>query len=384
MRNVSGNMKILIVSHEYPPIGGGGANACLYLSHVYAAKGHDVTVITANYHNMDKVEVRDNLKIVRVNSKREHIDHSSFVEMLDFLLKAWKEIRIQVRSKEYQLCHVFFGIPSGVLGYILKKRYHIPYVVRFGGGDIPGAQKRFALIYKLLSPFIKGIWANADYLVANSRVLREKALQFYDKKEVKIISNGVDCDCFYPAHRTQNEGCIRLLFVSRLIEGKGLQYVIPELERIQEQLQREVHLDIVGNGPYKNELENLVKETNTGNMVRFHGQKSREQLLPYYQNADVFILPSLSEGMPNVVLEAMACGIPIIMTPCGGSEELISENGIIVEIKDFCNKLAEVCRDKDILTRMGEESRKRAETLFSWKEKAEEYLNLFYNVVDRE
>ena len=64
-------------------------------------------------------------------------------------------------------------------------------------------------------------------------------------------------------------------------------------------------------------------------MIQFVGQKEKDGIVPYYQNADLFILPSAKEGMPNVVLEAMACGLPIVMTSCEGSKELITDNGII-------------------------------------------------------
>ncbi len=73
---------------------------------------------------------------------------------------------------------VFFGIPSGPLGLYLKRKYEIPYVIRFGGGDIPGFQDRFSVIYKLIGPAIKAIWRNSDALVVNSSGLRKMALDY--------------------------------------------------------------------------------------------------------------------------------------------------------------------------------------------------------------
>ena len=80
----------------------------------------------------------------------------------------------------------FLGIPSGPIGLYLKKRYGLPYVIRFGGGDIPGAQKRFSLLYKILSPAIRSIWRNADALVANSEVLKQKALRYENRYPIEI------------------------------------------------------------------------------------------------------------------------------------------------------------------------------------------------------
>ena len=74
-------------------------------------------------------------------------------------------------------------------------------------------------------------------------------------------------------------------------------------------------------------------------MVEFVGQKNKKEIVPFYQNADLFILPSAKEGMPNVVLEAMACGLPIIMTPCEGSKELVQDNGYILLTSEMGEKI---------------------------------------------
>lgn len=81
-------MKILVISHEYPPIGGGGANACSYLTRGFAEHGHKVTIVTANYNGLPEREAILGVRIIRVNAKRKHQEHCSFQEMLSFLMKA--------------------------------------------------------------------------------------------------------------------------------------------------------------------------------------------------------------------------------------------------------------------------------------------------------
>ena len=168
--------------------------------------------------------------------------------------------------------------------------------------------------------------------------------------------------------------------MSRLIEGKGLQYVIPKLNEIKKIANKEIHLTIVGEGPYRNELERITQDSNADAMVSFCGFKKKEDLIPYYQNADIFILPSLSEGMPNVVLEAMASGLPVVMTPCGGSKELIDDNGFVVDIEDFCAPIIRLCQDEELRISMGNKGRERVRKYFSWSEKAMEYLELFNKI----
>lgn len=376
-------MNILIVSHEYPPVGGGGANACLYLAKNYAALGHGVTILTARFRELPPEEEQDNVHIIRVRALRKKEDKSTFLEMFSFLCSAWLKVGRIVRKEKYDVCQIFFGIPSGPIGLFLKKKYGIPYVIRFGGGDIPGAQKRFSFIYKLLSPAIHSIWKNADALVANSTVLQQKALRFESKYAIDIISNGVDSDFFTRTKAESKLGTgvsdkqINVLFVSRLIQGKGLQYIIPEMKRINLACGKKVLLTIAGDGPYRGELERITSESAVESYVAFVGRKTKEELYQYYSNADLFILPSESEGMPNVVLEAMAMGLPILMTPCGGSKELIADNGRVEPIERFVDTLIELCNDEQGRIYMGKQSERLARTKFGWQEKAKEYILLF-------
>lgn len=366
-------MKILVVSHEYPPIGGGGANACFFLTKGFRERGHQVTLVTANYAEMQREETINGVRVIRVDAKREHQEHCSFMEMLSYLHKALPVVDKLEKQDKYDICLVFFGIPSGPLGYVLKKKYKLPYIIRFGGGDVPGFQERFAKVYKILAPAIKAIWKNADALVANSQGLRDMALRFYDKKEFDIICNGVDTDVFKPIEKIEREE-FQILFVSRLIERKGLQHVIPHLEEIQQSTDKRIKLIIVGDGPYRSELEKQVNQYNVQALVQFEGQKDKTEIVSYYQNADLFILPSAKEGMPNVVLEAMACGLPIIMTPCEGSGELIDGNGYIADTEQFTDRIIQFCNQLDILKKCGERSRKLVEDRFTWKAVVEEYL----------
>lgn len=373
-------MRILVVSHEFPPIGGGGANACYYLTKGFCEQGHEVTVITANYRGLPKREITDGVEIIRVSSKRTHQEHCSFDEMLSFLIKAWPSAKKVVKQKHYDICQVFFGIPNGPIGYLLKRRYQIPYIIRFGGGDIPGAQARFDKIYKLIAPCIRLIWRNADRRVANSEGLRQRAYNFYDKKQVQVITNGVDTDYFMPQESTSDK--INLLFVSRLIEGKGLQSLLPQMKKIIQDCNTEVHLTVVGDGPYRNTLEEIVGQEDIRQYVSFEGHKSKEQIAAYYQNADIFLLPSEQEGMPNVVLEAMSCGLPIVMTPCEGSAELIRDNGVIVPQERFAQEIIRICNNREVRIRMGNESRRMTVDQFSWDYAVNKYLELICEVVN--
>ncbi len=366
-------MKILAISHEFPPIGGGGANACFFLTKGFVEKGHEVTLVTANYQGMPESEIVNGVRVIRVNSKRAHKEHCSFKEMLSYLLKAYPVANKLQKRENFDVCLVFFGIPSGPIGYMLKKKYKLPYMIRFGGGDVPGFQERFTKVYKIIAPAIKLIWKKADALIANSQGLKDMALDFYNKKPFDVIPNGVDTEVFYPSVKEESDE-FKILFVSRLIERKGLQFIIPQLKKIQDSTEKSVKLIVVGDGPYRETLERIAEENHVSDMVEFVGQKGKEEIVPFYQNADLFILPSSKEGMPNVVLEAMACGLPIIMTPCEGSAELICENGYKAERKEFADYIIKLIGDNEMRKEMSINSNKRVKNFFSWKHVVNEYL----------
>ena len=366
-------MKILAISHEFPPIGGGGANACYFLTKGFVEKGHEVTLVTANYQGMPESEIVNGVRVIRVNSKRAHKEHCSFKEMLSYLLKAYPVANKLQKRENFDVCLVFFGIPSGPIGYMLKKKYKLPYVIRFGGGDVPGFQERFTKVYKIIAPAIKLIWKKADALIANSQGLKDMALDFYNKKPFDVIPNGVDTEVFYPSVKEESDE-FKILFVSRLIERKGLQFIIPQLKKIQDSTEKSVKLIVVGDGPYRETLERIAEENHVSDMVEFVGQKGKEEIVPFYQNADLFILPSSKEGMPNVVLEAMACGLPIIMTPCEGSAELICENGYKAERKEFADYIIKLIGDNEMRKEMSININKRVKNFFSWKHIVNEYL----------
>lgn len=369
-------MKILMISHEYPPIGGGGANACMFLSKEFLKKGHEVVLVTAMYSGLKEYEeTPEGLRLYRVNSKRKHKEHCSFTEMADFVAKAIPLASKLEKKEHFDICQIYFGIPSGPVGLYLKLKYGLPYIIRFGGGDIPGFQDRFKTLYKLIGPAVKLLWRGSSALVANSSGLRDFALNFYGKCPVEVIPNGVDADTFKPDRERDYAGeSIKLLFISRLIERKGLQFLIPHLKDIEKETGRKISFTIVGDGPYRETLEQLARDKDAADMVSFLGQKDKPLLPDLYNAGDIFVFPSKREGMPNAVLEAMASALPVVMSPCEGSDELIDGNGAIAE-GEFYKTVIEVINSGK-LDAMGRESRKRAEEIFSWAGVAGKYIEL--------
>jgi glycosyltransferase involved in cell wall biosynthesis len=148
----------------------------------------------------------------------------------------------------------------------------------------------------------------------------------------------------------------------------------------------DVKLDLVGTGDGRAANKTQVLQLGLENRVRFLGYVPREKIAEHYAAADVFVLPSFNEGMSVALLEAMASGLAVVVTPTGGTAELVEQevNGLIFEWADVAALTAHLRRlasDRSLLSRMGDASRRRAEE-FSWDRAALCYVELLNRLTD--
>ena len=377
-------MKILLINYEFPPLGGGAGNATQNIARELARAGHSVLVLTTWFPGCAEDGTADGYRVIRVRSKRVRVDRSNVIEMFHFAWRAIIDGRDVVKEFAPDMAISFFAIPSGLVAWYFKKKFKIPYIVSLRGGDVPGfLPENLRWHHTFSAPLTTLVWKNATHIVANSEGLREladKTASHYGMK-VAMIPNGVDRTLFYPDIMKTKDDNSRILFVGRLTEQKGVTYIIDAINTIlseRNDLKGNIVCDIIGDGPLRAVLEGKVRELGLGDTMIFHGWVSREKLPEYYQNADVFILPSSDEGMPNVVLEAMASELPIITTLVPGSVELVGddENGMLVSDR---TDLAPVMRDfldnRAKWQAMGEASLERSKK-FDWAKIAVDYANL--------
>lgn len=381
-------MNILIINYEFPPVGGGGGIATYYIAREVARKGHGVTVLTSRFQRLRWYEELENIRIYRVPVLRKRRDYCSILEMATFILTSFPVLLYLLFKYQYDLIHIFFGVPSGPLGYAAKKLFGIPYIIRMGGGDVPGFRPfQYKRIYSMITPFLDILWRNAAFLVANSDGLRAMALGVFPNFSIQVIPNGVDTDCFTNGrHRSPGE-TVRILFVSRLILRKGLQFLIDAVPELCQQAQNPFEIRIVGDGPDKAEFLAQIERLGIQRYFRFLGYVEHEKLPHYYLDADLFVLPSLAEGMPNVVLEAMGSGLPIVATAVAGSEELVQhgENGFLIAPKDvhaLASSLAALVNDRSLCKTMGKQSQQIAQQ-YSWTSIADRYISLYHQSIEK-
>ena len=243
-----------------------------------------------------------------------------------------------IKNEKIRMVHAHWMLPQGLVGVWLKKMYNVPLIVTIHGSDL------FPLKSKMLVGLQKCVCKNADFITANRAAAEELAGRFPEFKEkIVVIPMGVDTDVFKkrkvkkPKKYSKNK---LIVFVGRLSDQKGLQYVIDAMPNILSH-DSSVKLIVVGEGPYEKELRQKINANNVQKNVEFLGALNQNEVAKYYNMADIFILPSLSnktgtEALGLSLLEAMSSCCAVIGTDVGGIRLAIKNgyNGILVNQKN--------------------------------------------------
>jgi teichuronic acid biosynthesis glycosyltransferase TuaC len=237
--------------------------------------------------------------------------------------------RLRREGGDFDLIDAHFVYPDGAAAVLLGAWLGKAVVVTARGTDV----NEF-LDYRVPRAWIRWVARRASALVTVSAALRERLLRLPVAPErVTVLRNGVDLELFKPLDRERVreelglEGPL-LLSVGHLLEAKGHQFVIEALQRLPG-----ATLVVVGEGPMRDELQAVAERCGVAARVKWTGNVPHAALARYYAAADVTVLASKSEGMPNVLLESLACGTPVIATNVGGNAEVVSapEAGVLME-----------------------------------------------------
>lgn len=361
-----------MLNYEYPPLGGGAANANQYLLEGYTdLDGLEVDLVTASSDGYREESLGENVRIYRLDVSKDAVHYWTQAEVLRYSWRAFRKSRELVGAVEYDLVHAWFGVPSGVIARGLG----LPYIVALRGSDVPGYNERFAWQYAALRPLIRHVWGEAEAIVANSSGLRDLALETR-QIDIDVIPNGVALDEFEPRYHVRET--LQVLCVSRLVARKGIRYLVEAARSV------DVELTIVGEGDREEALKRQAADLGLGDRVTFAGYVPHDRIGSYYEEADVFVLPSFNEGMSNTMLEAMAAGLPVVTTDTGGTEELVDGNGFVVPAGDaeaIANALAAYADDPDRRRNHGRRSREIAARM-DWTSMADAYRETYRRVVE--
>jgi glycosyltransferase involved in cell wall biosynthesis len=374
-------MRILMLDNEFPPLGGGtGVVNEHLLKELTAYPDIEVDLVTSSRtpRNYETVRFAERITIYKAPVDNRNIHHSTNVELLRY---AWRGLQVSRRllaQHHYDLSFAFAGVPAGVLSWMLKLTHDLPYLVSLQGPDVPGFEARYNYLYPVLTPLLRVIWSQAAVVTAISQDHQRLAQRTLPTLPIPIIYNGVDIETFGATPIARKDGAVNVLCVGRLIERKGQQHLLRAFAQLRAQVHQSLRLTLAGTGDAEASLRALARELGIADLVTFMGFVSREDMPAVYRQADIFALPSQNEGMSIALLEAMASGLPVVVTATGGTAELVTEgvNGCIVpwaDVSALTTALARLARDAESRQRMGQANRQHVQR-FSWPHITQEYL----------
>ncbi len=293
-------------------------------------------------------------------------------------------LRKQLRYFDFDVVCGVATCPAGFASVLISKLYKRPVVVNVRGSDINQYPNYFFLRKMVLFSL-----RYADFIITTSNALKEKAIGLgMDKLKIKTIVNGVDSNKFRP----QNKAILRsrygisndtkvIVYVGNLLEIKGITHLIQAFKRLINKI-IPLELLIIGDGYLSVTLKDLVKRLRIDSHVRFLGQIDHDAIPDYIGMSDILVLPSLSEGMPNVIKESLACGIPVVATEVGGVPELITSDhlGILVPPAniDVLSDAIEIAIGRT----WSQEQLIRHSKQFTWEKTAELTKNVYKEVLE--
>ena len=381
-------MNVLIVTPQFLPVLGGAERQAHALGRMLGARGHQVAVLTRRLSGLPRREVLGGVSVVRAIRPIECGPLYGLTYILSvgqFLLR---------HRREWDVVHITHMYLDAVAAILTRRGHGLPIVVRPACAGHFGDLARLARFRAWplypgpgevgLRVLIRTI-ARADAFIANSQELCEElqATGFPPGRVVRI-PNGVDLTRFCPDPDARSATARRrlglpagplLVFAGRLDPQKGLHTLLGAMHS-PVLAAAGVRLLLLGDGPQRAELAQAVQHGGLAGRVQFQGVV--EDVAPYLRAGDIFAFPTLGEGMPNALLEAMASGLPCVASAIGGCRDVITndETGLLVPAGDasaFQGALERLVKSSAMRERLGGAARQDAVSRFGLERMVDRY-----------
>jgi 1,2-diacylglycerol 3-alpha-glucosyltransferase len=308
--------KIALISDWYFPKVGGIEYSMHALAKTLAMHGHEVSIITRSYPGAPEYCIRDGVSVLRIKSK-------PFPGQSHFLMPgAYKQLYYLLKNEKYEIvnCHGLDS-PIGISALVASHRLKIPVVIT--NHSLVGHPIYGPFLYLLGKLFLRC----ADAVIAVSSAV-ETDTRIMTPKPIYRIFNGIDSED--TARRIpfpfDVKGKIIVVTVARMTKKKGVQNIIRIAPDLLEKYDNLMFV-MIGDGPQKQKLERMVEEKRLSGNFYFTGKISREKVLGYLEQADIFALPSNDEAFGIAILEAISKNIPVVAMNHGGTSDII-KNGV--------------------------------------------------------
>ncbi|MFZ0636612.1 MAG: glycosyltransferase family 4 protein [Candidatus Acidiferrales bacterium] len=397
---VTARMKILIFTSLFPNRAQPSLGGFVYqrVAHLAARSGNQVEVIapvpyvpswlrSSHWGRAAQIPGEEQIGSLRVFHPRYPLlpkVSMPFHGRLMYLGSLGRALEIYRRMK-FDCIDAHYIYPDAYAAILLRRRLNVPVVVSARGTDINVFPN-----LRLIRPMISQTLSRAAGIIAVSAALKDAMVALGAPPEkIRVIANGVDAERFHPVDRAAArrqtaipESARAIVSVGALLPVKGHHALIDAMSSLAPKFP-DLKLYIVGDGPLRGDLENSIRQRGLTDRIFLVGNKPNEELPLWYSAADVTCLASLREGMPNVVLESLACGTPVVATRVGGTPEaLVSDKlGLLVatDAGAIAAGLEAALRRTWDRTAISNHARQR-----DWAAVAEEVENYLRSIIGRE
>lgn len=347
-------------------------------------EGVEVTVFSPAYKGLKSHQVYG-IPVKRFRyflSKWENLTHEEtapdrvakgfFPKLLVFfylLFGSFSIIKLCLGEK-FDVIHAHWVVPHFWFGFLARLVSQAPIVATFYGVELRWVKTKVSIF----KPFLKWSIKSSNKIIAISQHTHKEVVDLFNR-DVEIIPYGVSLS---EKDLTGEKSLAKqrsILFVGRLVERKGVQYLIESFGRIVKDTQAQ--LVIIGQGPEKEKLQRLAKEKNLDDKIIFTGFVDDESLKNYYQNCSVFVLPAITdekgdtEGLGVVLIEALSYKKPVVASNVGGITDIVinGKTGLLVPEKnseELTIALKRILSDTNLAKRLGEEGYNHVKEKFGW------------------
>ncbi|MDI6645229.1 MAG: glycosyltransferase family 4 protein [Methanobacteriaceae archaeon] len=378
-------MKILQIAPHFFPYMGGQESYIYNLSKNLIKKGHEVHIMTSNYPKSNYYDEIEGMIIERndliMRPLRNPISSGFF--------------NIKKLSNMFDVIHIhnLYAFPS-ILAAYYKNKFNNPLIFTDHGKLVFGVSYKDLLVRMYSKTIAKRILEKSDLVTVLSESQKNHLCSISPNSvnKIQVIPNAIDIELFKQLNdnnKKNENSSFTFLYVGQMIKRKGIYWLLKAL-KIVIKSNKNIKLILVGDGEHLNYYKKLANDLNLSGYIEFKGRiDDMNNLASIYKSSDVFVLPSLSEGLPTVLLEAMFFGLPVIATDIPGIKDHFENYASLVPPKDSV-KLAEAIIElskKDNLEqakKLSKEFMNLIESNYSWKAVAEEYEMIYESVLNRE
>ncbi len=377
---------LMIIGLFYPWVGG-AERECHKLAGKLREEGATVSVLTQYCAGLPECEQIDGIMVYRKMRGWHWFEITYMLSVLRFLI---------THRERYDIIQCFglylFIPPALVMRYLFGKKIVARLECSGRFGDFWRIkQLRYGKLVMACAKLLNAV------IFISKEIAEELLANGFPAGMLMHVTNCVDIGQFVPADNRQATAAKEICFVGRLEQQKGLEYLIRAINLLRKELD-DIKITIVGDGSMRSALEALCEQMSVGQYIVFAG--ARDEVLSYYQRARVFVLPSLSEGLPLTLLEAMACGLAVIASDVGGNREVldphnpergipeahyyIGECGILVNPGDAAGLAGAIQRlltDDDLASRLNSRARSRVVETYALDKIINDYRSLYQSLM---